>query len=86
MAAMALALAIVGATGIVARRILPRAANGAIQVIGRVSLSPKHTVYLLRVGQRVFLLGAGSQGAPTLLGELDDLPEAAPSLEDRGEP
>ncbi len=86
MGGMALALAICGAIGIVARRFSPRAANGAIQVVGRVSLSPKHTVYLLRVGQRVLLVGAGPQGAPALLGELDDLSEASPNLEAGGEP
>jgi len=86
MGGMALALAICGAMGIVARRFSPRAANGAIQVVGRVSLSPKHTVYLLRVGQRVLLLGAGPQGAPALLGELDDFPEAAPSSEEVPQP
>jgi len=86
MGGMALALAICGAVGVLARRFSPRVANGAIQVVGRVSLSPKHTVYLLRVGQRVLLVGAGPQGAPALLGELDDLPEVSPSLEEGGEP
>jgi hypothetical protein len=41
-----------------------------------MSLSPKHTVYLLRVGRRVLLVGAGPQGAPALISELDDLDEA----------
>ncbi len=86
MGGMALALAICGAIGIAARRFSPRVANGAIQVVGRVSLSPKHTVYLLRVGQRVLLIGAGPQGAPALLGELDELPEASLSSEEGGEP
>ncbi len=86
MGGMALVLAICGAIGVMARRLSPRVANGAIQVVGRVSLSPKHAVYLLKVGQRVLLVGAGPQGAPALLGELDGLPEAAPSSEERGEP
>ncbi len=86
MGGMALGLAICGAIGIAARRFSPRVANGAIQVVGRVSLSPKHSVYLLRVGQRVLLVGAGPQGAPALLGELDDLREASPDLEAGGEP
>jgi len=86
MGGMALALAICGAIIIAARRFSPRVANGAIQVVGRVSLSPKHTVYLLRVGQRVLLVGAGPQGAPALLGELDDLPEVSPSLEEVPQP
>jgi flagellar biogenesis protein FliO len=86
MSGMALALAICGALGLVARRWMPRSAGGAIQVVGRVSLSPKHTVYMLRVGQRVLLLGAGPQGAPALLTELDDLAELSPRSEEGGEP
>jgi flagellar biogenesis protein FliO len=85
---MALALAICGGAAIIARRLAPRLASGAIQVVGRVSLSPKHTVYLLKVGQRVLLVGAGPQGAPALLGEFDDLPEPTldPAEGDGGQP
>ncbi len=83
---MALALAICGALGIIARRFAPRVAHGAIQVVGRVSLSPKHTVCLLRVGQRVLLVGTGPQGAPALLGEFDQLAELSPRLEEGDEP
>jgi flagellar protein FliO/FliZ len=78
---MALALAICGGCMVLARRFAPRVGNGAIQVVGRVSLSPRHTVYLLRVGERVLLLGAGPQGAPTLLGEIDEFTDAAPRSE-----
>lgn len=81
---MALALAVCGGGTILARRFAPRAGSGAIQVVGRVSLSPKHTVYLLRVGDRVLLIGAGPQGAPALLGELDELPEPSPGSEEGG--
>ena len=49
-----------------------------MRVVGRTSLSPKHTVYLLDVGGRVLILGAGPQGAPTLLGELDRRRALAP--------
>jgi flagellar protein FliO/FliZ len=86
MGGMALALAICGALGIAARRFSPRIANGTLQVVGRVSLSPKHTVYLLRVGRRVLLLGAGPQGAPALLGELEDPLEDSPSSQAGDEP
>jgi flagellar biogenesis protein FliO len=86
MAGMTLALAICGGVRILARRFAPRVGDGAISVIGRVSLSPKHSVYLLRVGPRVLLIGAGPQGAPALLGELDDLPQDAASSEDGGQP
>ena len=40
--------------------------------VSRVSLSPKHSVYLLRAGRRLLLVGAGPQGAPALISELDD--------------
>ena len=43
-----------------------------MQVVGRVSLSTRHTVYMLRVGRRVLLVGAGPQGSPSLISELDD--------------
>ena len=54
-----------------------------MQVVGRVSLSPKHSVYLLRIGRRVLLVGAGPQGAPSLIAELDDLPGSRAEPEDR---
>ncbi len=86
MGGMALALALCGGAAIVARRFAPGGGSGAFQVVGRVSLSPKHTVYLLRVGQRVFLVGTGPQGAPALLGEIDDPPEASRNAEEGGLP
>ena len=63
MAGLALVLAVGGGIAVAARRFGPRAAAGAVQVVGRVSLSPKHSVYLLRVGRRVLLVGAGPAGA-----------------------
>jgi flagellar biogenesis protein FliO len=83
MAGIALALAVCGAICAGARRFLPRGTAGAVQVVGRVSLSPKHTVYLLRVGRRVLLVGAGPQAAPSLISELDDFPEPEPEPDDR---
>jgi flagellar biogenesis protein FliO len=81
-AGIALALALFGGISMASRRLLPRAGSGGLLgVVGRASLSPKHTVYLLRVGERVLILGTGPQGSPTLLGELpgpDDLPRFAP--------
>jgi hypothetical protein len=70
---MALALAICGGISVAARRGWPRSqASGMVRVVGRTSLSPKHTVYLLNVGDRVLIVGTGPQGAPSLLGELTD--------------
>ncbi len=78
MIGITLALAVCG--GIVAggRRLLPQGTGVALHVVGRVSLSPRHSVYVLRVGRRMLLVGAGPQGAPTLISELDDVAELAP--------
>ena len=78
MAGVALILAICGGITAVVRRFAPRPAAGAVHVIGRVSLSPKHSVYLLRVGKKVLLIGAGPQGPPSLISELDDVPDSSP--------
>ena len=78
-AGIALTLAVCGGLAAAARRFRPAAATGSVQVVGRVSLSPRHSVYLLRVGRRVLLVGAGPQGPPALISELDDLPEVPPS-------
>ncbi len=78
MAGIAVILAIGGGITVVARRFAPRSATGAVQVVGRVSLSPKHSVYLLRVGRKVLLVGAGPQGPPSLISELDDIPDRPP--------
>jgi flagellar protein FliO/FliZ len=68
-------LAVCGGIIAAGRRFLPQGAGVGMQVVGRVSLSPKHSVYLLRVGRRVLLVGAGPQGSPSLISELDDLAE-----------
>jgi hypothetical protein len=70
-----LALAICGGVVAAARHFSSRGSAGEIQVVARTSLSPKHTVYLLRVGRRSLLVGAGPQGTPSLICELDDLAE-----------
>jgi flagellar biogenesis protein FliO len=71
-AGIALALAAFGAVSLGFRRYLPRPGSGPLRVVGRTSLSPKHSVYLLEAGDRVLLVGTGPQGAPSLLGELTD--------------
>jgi hypothetical protein len=78
-AGIALALAACGGISVAARRYGPQAAAGPLRVIGRTSLSPRHTVYLLKAGGRVLIVGTGPQGAPSLLGELDDPDEPGPS-------
>jgi hypothetical protein len=72
MIGITLALAVCGGIIAAGRRFLPQGAGGGVKVIGRVSLSPKHSVYLLEVGRRRLLVGAGPQGAPALISELDD--------------
>ena len=71
-AGIALALALFGGISLASRRYGPQREGGPLRVVGRTSLSPKQTVYLLRVGDRVLLIGAGPQGPPSLLGELTD--------------
>jgi hypothetical protein len=79
MAVIAVLLAAAGGISLAARRFTPRTGAGALQVVSRVSLSPKHTVYLLRAGGRVLLVGTGPQGAPSLIAELDEVPPIAPA-------
>lgn len=87
-AGVALALALCGWASVAARRYRPLARGGSgptpLRVVGRASLSPRHTVYLLEVGGRVLIVGAGAQGAPSLLGELTD-PDDLARLNPRGE-
>jgi hypothetical protein len=78
MVGITLTLAVCGGIIAVGRRFLPQGTGAAMQVVGRVSLSPKHSVYMLRVGRRVLLVGAGPQGAPALISELDELAEIEP--------
>jgi hypothetical protein len=86
---MALVLAAVGGLSVAARRLGTgaRGARGPLEVIARTSLSPRHSLYLVRAGERVLILGAGSQGPPAFLGELANLEEVnavAGSLESGG--
>lgn len=71
-AGVAIALATCGAIAMVSRRRGPRLTPVELQVVGRASLTPKHGVYVLRVGRRVLVVGAGPQGPPSLITELDE--------------
>jgi hypothetical protein len=79
MVGITLALAVCGGTVAVSRRFSPRGCAGDIRIVSRVCLSPKHSVYLLRVGARLFLIGAGPQSPPALIGELDGGMEIGPT-------
>jgi flagellar protein FliO/FliZ len=76
-AGIAGALAIFGGASLASKRFLPARDSGPIRVVGRTALSPRHSVYLLRVGDRVLILGTGPQGAPANLGEVTDPAELA---------
>ncbi|WP_422928316.1 flagellar biosynthetic protein FliO [Singulisphaera sp. PoT] len=80
-AGIALALAVCGGLSIAARHIAPKTNAGPLRVVGRTSLSPKHTVYLLKAGGRTLIVGTGPQGAPSLLGELDEFEDDLPPQE-----
>ncbi len=86
MVGITLALAVCGGLVASARRFFPQAAGAGVQIVSRVSLSPKHTVYMLRIGRRVLLVGAGPQGPPALISELDDPDESEPGAHPGGEP
>jgi flagellar biogenesis protein FliO len=79
MAGITLVLALCGGVAAAARRLSSQGPAGVIRVVSRVSISPKHSVYLLRVGRRVLLVGAGPQGPPSLISELDELAEIEPN-------
>ncbi len=80
-AGIALALAAFGALSLGARAWRPGGEPGPLKVIGRAGLTPRQSVFLLRAGDRVFLVGAGGQGPPSLLGELsqDEIDAATPA-------
>ncbi len=82
--AVVLALVLLGAIGLASRKFRPATERGPLQVVGRAALSPKHAVYLLRVGDRVLIVGAGTQGPPALLGELNDPDELERLIPGRG--
>jgi flagellar protein FliO/FliZ len=74
-AGIALALAAVGAISVAARRAQQATGGpGHFEVVAKVHLNPRHTVYLLRAGERVFIIGTGTQGSPALLGEWTEAP------------
>jgi hypothetical protein len=71
-AGIALVLAAFGSIFLAARKPWPRDTAGLVRVVGRVPLSPRHSIYLVRAGERTLLVGTGAQGAPSLLAELDE--------------
>jgi hypothetical protein len=79
---MALVLAVCGGISLATRRCWawPQAHSpGMLRIVGRTRLSPRHTVHLLSLGDRILIVGTGPHGAPSLLGELTD-PDALQRL------
>ncbi len=72
---MILALGGAGAVCLAARGRGQTGATVKLQIVGRVHLPPRHAVFAVKAGGRTLLIGTGPQGAPALLGELDDEPE-----------
>lgn len=53
------------------------ASRGRVRVIERVALDPRRALYLVKVGDKVLLIGAGDGAAPAVLSEIDpnELPD-----------
>lgn len=47
------------------------AARGRVRVLERVALDPRRALYLVKVGDKVLLIGAGDGAAPAVLSEID---------------
>ena len=62
-----------------ARRGLGSVRPGRIQVLERVVLEPRRVLYLVRVDDRLLLLGGGETGAPQLLCDLEAGPGNEPA-------
>lgn len=71
---VAVALAVFGAYSLAAKKVRPAGDSPSLRVIARTNLSPRQSVYLVRVGDRTLIVGTGHQGPPSLLGELTESP------------
>jgi flagellar biosynthetic protein FliO len=54
-----------------ARRGLGLGAGRKIRVLERVMLDPRRALYLVKVGEKVLLIGGGDGAAPAVLAEID---------------
>ena len=87
---IAAALAVVGGLSLASKRFgwnlgMVREV-GPLRVVGQTRLSPKQSVYLLRVGDRVLIVGTGPGGPPSPLGEVTDPSELARLIPPRSNP
>jgi flagellar biogenesis protein FliO len=62
----------------------PSQGAGAVHVIARIPLEARKSLYVVRAGKRVLLLGTGEAGPPSLIAELD--PGTVRSSESESEP
>lgn len=56
-------------------------ARGRVKILERVPLDGRRSLYLIEIGDRVLLVGAGEGGAPALIAELD--PKELPPVPDQ---
>lgn len=82
---VALALVVAAGAGaalvVRGRGIAGNPGSAAARVVGRVALGPRHAAYVVRVADRVLIVGTGGSGAPALLAELDADALSAPARE-----
>jgi flagellar biogenesis protein FliO len=84
-------LAVVIFRGMAKRGFAARSDAGVVRVIQRIALEPRRTLYLIRAGSRVLLIGISENGGPQLLAELDPkevpvgptLPQSSDGLSDK---
>lgn len=72
--AMAIVVGLIFALGWLVKRLGGGKAvsgGGALRLVARANLSPKHQIFLVRLGKRLVLLGAGPQGLATLSEVID---------------
>lgn len=73
--ALFIVLALMGAIAWAARRWIPAARasdSGLLRVVGRTSLSPKHNIALIQLGNRFVMLGLGTDRLTTLCEVVDE--------------
>ena len=83
-AAITLVLAACGAASLLLKRTAARVDAARMRVVGRASITPRHSLALVQIGDRVLIVGHGPDGPPALLGEIDDPDEIERLLESPG--
>lgn len=87
--ALAIVLAMVAGAAYLLRRWLPSSRlseTGAMRVVGRVGLTPKHTLSLVRVGRRFVMVGVSGDRLTTLceIADADEVAELAARADTAG--